>query len=334
MSRYRPSHGKAGFTLIELLVVIAIIGILVALLLPAVQAAREAARRAQCLNNLKQIGIALHNYHNVYEKFPAGYSTEGDGDEPKHGSALVAILPFIEQADIYDLIDLRWRHSAEQSRYPGGRFLYETVLPVYLCPSDANEDFSPAWFRRHTPGIRDRGLVNYCPSWGAQRAFSTPDCGFRGNEFGTGPATQARTMDLDLISGVFGAFATFCPIKKITDGTSKTIAFGEILPYCSSYHLLGWWRDNGMRAGTQVPINYDTCPGNPCWVESTGSPRPHCKCNSHRSWQVANGFKSEHPGGAHFLFCDGSVHFLSENIDYRNYQRLGDRRDGEMIQPL
>ena len=99
----RPLH---GFTLVELLVVIAIIGILVAMLLPAVQAAREAARRIQCANNMKQIGIALHNYHDNYGGFPPGYSTPGDtAADAKHGSALVALLPFMEYAELYDLID-------------------------------------------------------------------------------------------------------------------------------------------------------------------------------------------------------------------------------------
>ena len=322
-----------GFTLVELLVVIAIIAILIALLLPAVQAAREAARRSTCVNHLKQIGVALHNYEGSYKRFPAGYSTTSQ-DESHHGSALVAILPFIEQVVLYELIDFTLYHSAEQSRYPDGRFLYETVLPVYLCPSDSNGHVSPVWFRNHTPGAVDRGLVNYCPSWGAQADLPTPDCGFGGNEFGTGPVPWAQTLDNNQISGVFGSWATFCPMQSITDGTSNTIAFGEIVPYCSTMHMLGWWRYNGMRAGTQVPINYDTCPSNPCWIASIADPPSDCRCNHHRSWQVADGFKSQHPGGANFLYCDGSVHFISENIDYRNYQRLGDRRDGEVDQPL
>jgi prepilin-type N-terminal cleavage/methylation domain-containing protein len=333
MSRRQP----AGFTLVELLVVIAIIGILVTLLLPAVNAAREASRRTQCANHLKQIGIALHNYHSANGNFPPGYSTSGDSAvDSKHGSVFGHLLPFMEQQALFDMIDFTQLYSSETSRYPnGGKFLYETVLPELLCPSDDHGGISPAWFLSGTPAPVDRGLANYCPSWGSQFVTSTPNCGSPGDYFGTGAVTRARTHEKKSISGIFGAFATTFSIREITDGTSHTIAMGEIRPLCSYTQMIGWWRDNGMRAGTQAPINYDTCPENTCWRGSNADPASYgCRCHHHRSWQVAEGFKSQHPGGALFVFCDGAVSFLSENIDYANYQRLGDRRDGQVLQPL
>ncbi|MCH2129243.1 MAG: DUF1559 domain-containing protein [Pirellulaceae bacterium] len=324
-----PRKSRA-FTLVELLVVIAIIAILIALLLPAVQAAREAARRVHCGNNLKQIGLALHNYHSAHRSFPAGYSTDGKPISPsKHGSMLVAILPFIEQLALYQLIDFTQHQSAETSQYPDGRFLYETVLSEYLCPSDdlhsANAQ-SPDWHYL-PPG----GMANYSGSWGAQAEFNSPDCSYPGNTFGTGPAIQARTQNNKEMSGVFGAWAATVRFRDIFDGTSNTIAVGEIRPLCSSFQMIGWWRDGGMMAGTQAPLNYDTCPDHSCWTSSLGAPSPGCECNHHLSSQVANGFKSSHPGGAHFAMADGSVHFMDEGIDYMNYQRLGDRRDSQPV---
>ena len=323
-----------GFTLVELLVVIAIIGILIALLLPAVQAAREAARRMTCSNHLKQIGVALHSYHSTHGSFPPGYSTTGylpDGNTTKHGSVLIMLLPYMEQQALYDMIDFTNNQSAEWSRGPDG-YLYETVLPQLLCPSDGDhKGKSPSWYV-NTVGVGSRALSCYSPSMGSQTTWATPNCGFSGNYFGNGPVEYAWTMDIGKVSGVFGTQFTLCSVRDITDGTANTIAFGEIRPWCSFVQMIGYWRDNGMRASTAAPINWDTCPGQGCWVPSNADPPSAvCRCHHHRSWQAADGFKSQHPGGAHFLMADGSVHFLDENIDYVNYQRLGDRHDGETV---
>ena len=326
---------RTGFTLVELLVVIAIIGILIALLLPAVQAAREAARRMTCSNHLKQIGVALHSYHSTHNSFPPGYSTTANFgvNTIKHGSALIMLLPYMEQQALYDMIDFNMNQSAEVCLGPDG-FLYETVLPQLLCPSDGDhKGKSPDWFTggHSTKTTKDRGLSNYSPSMGAQKMYRTPNCGFSGNYFGNGPIEYAFTMNKGEVSGIFGSQFTLCSVRDITDGTANTIAFGEIRPWCSFMHMIGYWRDNGMRTSTAAPINWDTCPGQGCWVASNADPPAGCGCHHHRSWQAADGFKSQHPGGAHFLMADGSTHFLDEDIDYANYQRLGDRRDGESV---
>ena len=323
---------RAGFTLIELLVVIAIIAILIALLLPAVQAAREAARRMQCSNNLKQIGVSLHAYHSALGSFPPGYVATSTPGEIKHGSALVMLLPYLEQQALYEMIDFSQAWSAEVSMGPDG-YLYETVLPQLLCPSDSDHNGkSPSWYKNPpSQSIKDRALTCYVPSIGAQAMERMPNCGYPGNVFGTGPTVRARTMNLGDISGVFGGMYVLCRVRDITDGTANTIAFGEIRPMCSFMHLIGFWREFGAFATTTTPINWDTCPDQGCWVASNADPPSGCGCHHHRSWQVASGFKSSHPGGAHFLMADGSVHFIDENIDYMNYQRLGDRRDGETI---
>jgi prepilin-type N-terminal cleavage/methylation domain-containing protein/prepilin-type processing-associated H-X9-DG protein len=351
--RRQTSH---AFTLVELLVVIAIIGILIALLLPAVQAAREAARRIDCSNKLKQIGIALHNYHSSHSTFPPGYSTNGLGPpwhlRTKHGSALVLLLPHLGHSDIYDHIDFSVNWSAEWSTYQdvavdcknGGPYewLFTTSLSDLICPSDDHEGFAPQWFVSGHCRQLKRALSNYLPSMGAQRVPSSPMCHpiYRGNFFrqpspGTGTALWGQTHKISEVSGVFGYYAgAGCSIKHITDGTSNTIAFGEVRPLCSTMHLIGWWREIGVVAGTTAPLNWDTCPENSCWTANNVDPSGNCRCHHHRSWQVSPGFKSQHPGGAQFTFADGSVHFISENIDYRNYQRYGDRRDSEFADPI
>ncbi len=132
---------------------------------------------------------------------------------------------------------------------------------------------------------------------------------------------------------------SFPPVYSTTGNfgantTKHGSALIMLLPYLEQqalYDMIDYWRDNGMRATTAAPINWDTCPGQGCWVGSNASPPAGCGCHHHLSWQAATGFKSQHPGGAHFLMADGSVHFLDENIDYVNYRRLGDRRDGESV---
>jgi prepilin-type N-terminal cleavage/methylation domain-containing protein/prepilin-type processing-associated H-X9-DG protein len=347
MSISRPKLGTPGFTLVELLVVIAIIAILVTLLLPAVNAAREAARRTQCLNHLKQIGLALHNYYSTHSKFPPGYATSEDnwvsGRKIHRGSTLVLILPFMEREDLYGELDFNDVQSAETTRLGDGTYLYEIVMSDYLCPSDAdlgdNGGKSPVWFTggHSTKTTEDRALASYSPSFGSQNQISSPNCGYHypTGMFNNGPALMAMTDKRNEVSGMFAHGDVYMRISHISDGLSHTIALGEIRPYCSYYQMIGWWRESGMRAGTTVPINWDTCPENPCWRASNNDPAGfNCRCHHHRSWQVAAGFKSPHPGGANFVLGDGAVTFLSENIDFRTYNRLGDRHDGEIIQGI
>ena len=259
---------KRGFTLVELLVVIAIIGILVALLLPAVQAAREAARRMQCSNHLKQFGLALHNYHDVNKTFPYGTMPHGEPGwvtEYSKGSNILKLLPFMEQTPLYDQIDWvkmyapatgtgsirrcrtwvtvtetweRWRRSQQD-------------LTIYRCPSD---DYS------NLPAISHS---NYAMSMGNQLM---PDGGFcpglNGNNFNTGPAGHgdSGTGKGENISGVASRFNWSARFTDIKDGTSNVIAMGEIRPLCgdhSQYHPWSHW--NAIWVATVGPINWPTC---------------------------------------------------------------------------
>lgn len=312
-------HRSRGFTLIELLVVIAIIAVLIALLLPAVQQAREAARRTQCKNNLKQLGLALHNYHDTASIFPTPTGNiygvwSGTGN---HGSWLARLLPHIDQAPLFNSLHPT---DVDLSTTPDGKLVYQVVIPAFLCPSDPNGGTST---NSITYGTQVRAVSNYSASMGSQN--NSPCVSSFANIFGTGPDSRNDdpTLSLNRLSGVFGHSVCSARIRDITDGTSNTIALGEVRPKCEVHVRNGWLATNSLYTGTGININFNTCEGEP----GTGT-----GCNTHTgSWGASQGFKSIHIGGCHFVLCDGSVRFISENIDMRNYQRLGDRRDGETV---
>tara|TARA_R110002111_G_scaffold1162_4_gene8231 strand:+ start:12926 stop:13876 length:951 start_codon:yes stop_codon:yes gene_type:complete len=311
-------HRKRGFTLIELLVVIAIIAILIALLLPAVQQAREAARRSSCKNNMKQLGLALHNYHDVFQKLPSGNGNAwgvwtGNGD---HGGWLSRLLPYVDQSPLYNSLD---PNDVSISTTPDGKLVYEQVIPMFLCPSDEGESF---WLDSQNYSGQKRAASNYSASMGSQ---NNSPCGTHNNWFGNGSALRSEDIKLSLndLSGVIANTNVSARIRDITDGTSNTIALGEVRPRCSNHVRNGWLASNSLYTGTGVAINFNTCENAP----GTGT-----GCNQHKGqWGASQGFKSIHSGGCHFVLCDGSVRFISENIDMVNYQRLGDRRDGEVV---
>jgi type II secretory pathway pseudopilin PulG len=311
--------------LIELLVVIAIIGVLVALLLPAVQAAREASRRSSCQNNMRQLAVALQNHHDAHGRFPANspwdLSDLNVNPSDRKGSMLVKLTPYIEEQTFFRRLDF---HGDVKAQIEDDPILREMQLSVLRCPSDS---LQPA------PG--ERGLTNYGPSIGAQKMTNLPiSCiapAYLGNRFGTGPEVHANTDDLNDTSGLFSRRKYAASIEEIIDGTSTTIAMGEVLPDCNFELVVrGWFDSQTWYVATSIPMNFNTCrdtlPGNP------GSPT--INCNSWNNWGLSAGFKSKHVGGAHFAFADGAVHFLSENIDLVNYDRLGCRRDEQVVEPF
>lgn len=334
--------------------VIAIIGILVALLLPAIQAAREAARRTQCNNNLKQLGVALHNYHDIFNNFPIGSrncdasntNTAGscgggmgnvwEAGWHRKGTPLVKLLPFVEQKGLYDALlqvadvdaQLFLQDSTPSMTALGGLPISvpgnaRPQMPPYRCPSDPYQNVN------NPP-------TNYAPCIGAQRMDSQGGvCTlYPGNPFGnggTGHGSANSPLGTNSISGVFSRYDYAAKMAEVTDGTSTTIAMGEILPKCGDHHRGGWFNSNALWTATTGPINYPTCPGE--WPGFSGfnvpagAPPGTTGCNGDANWQTSQGFKSKHPGGAQFLFCDGSVHFIGETVEYRTYQILGSRND-------
>jgi len=368
---------RTAFTLVELLVVIAIIGILIALLLPAVQAAREAARRASCTNNMKQLGIALHNYHDIYNRFPISYY----GDETnwatpvQRGGPLVRLLPYVENKAAYDLIDFRFGgvEDRQVTVQPGSPNIVipNTVIANFTCPSDSPRPaLSASW-----GGYRS--MSNYGPSLGPSNSGSQPAvAAYVGispytnqtipintsgqNWFNDAPswdgadwnATQVGAMN---DPGPFGRWQWAANLRDITDGTENVIAMGEVRPMCTPLGELRTFWDaiwGGAVYNTVAPINFPACqswvynggqsvgggatieqfaPGiqSPAWTSGSGWGNSSAGSSGENA-----GFRSRHPAGAMFLYCDGSVHFLNEFMKYDTYQRLGDRRDGRPIEKL
>jgi len=323
---------RSGFTLIELLVVIAIIAILIALLLPAVQQAREAARRTQCRNNLKQLGLAMHNYHDVYKQFPINHYDAGT-PWGNNLTVLVGLLPYIDQGPLFNGINFGATRNV--TLYPvNGKRLGEHLIPGFICPSDGTAEVATAQNMRR---------CSYAPSMGAQFLDSGVAACDLGVYTGKYPAGMGLDNDNDgedpfnrgnvradygiasQISGMFGRgrfYGWGASIRDVTDGTSNTILMGEIRMSCNSFSpTWGWAWPESLWYATTAPINFNTCPGTP------GLGSNPCSSTASNNWAPMFGFKSLHTGGAHFTFCDGSVQFLSENIDKLTYARLGDRWD-------
>ncbi|HUY34566.1 MAG TPA: DUF1559 domain-containing protein [Pirellulales bacterium] len=365
----RKLRRRAGFTLVELLVVIAIIGILIALLLPAIQAAREAARRASCTNNLKQLGIALHNYHDIYQRFPIHYrasltqNPQWANWSELRGGALVHVLPYMEAKPVYDQIDFRVNNT-QQGVGPGPAFLpiSSNIIPDFKCPSDSpRPDVGQSW-----GNIGPNNLPNYVSlsnyetnmgpmnlDGGAQLAPYvgvspyTGVSGQQGNWFGDNAWWAESWSYGEQEAQQPGVFARNCwaaSLKDVTDGTNNTIAMGEVRPMCSAHLTIGSFWDGqygGAGSSTIPPINLAFC-SSP-WYNNQGRQEPIAMGYQGNvgDWGsvppgvvASEGFKSKHPAGAQFVYCDGSVHFLNELISYDTYQRLSSRRDGRPITNL
>lgn len=316
----RPCISRA-FTLVELLVVIAIIGILVALLLPAVQAAREAARRMQCSNNLKQIGLGLHNYGDVYKRLPSALMGWGPGqpssvpgvsptdDDDGFGWAC-AILPYVEQSALYDQIKPNglpsvfeaWSKTHPTTPWPGA----ETRLAIYKCPSSILPAVIPASWE--VPGVGSRAVQR---SWWV--GYATNDYKGRGGSCYGDDGVLHKWREAP-------GNRTF---QDITDGLSNTLMVGESsYVNCNSTVFRDWpvWI-GGLKEDEQVRMNGRTSAPINCGMRPT----------NWSSWRSDDCAFSMHPGGVPFVMCDGSVHFLSENIAISAYCYMHSMRDGNPI---
>jgi len=332
---------RAAFTLIELLVVIAIIAVLIALLLPAVQQAREAARRSTCKNGLKQIGLAMHNYHDALNQFPLNYEATREPSRNKTSiSWISAALPYLDQAPLYNTLDLTV-NITQGTNYnglnnPAAQAARTKIIPVLLCPSNPQQalgnfagnyadngpwhgngrDFQAA----RTDYVGNMGWVftgwkdcgNDVPQGGSvPTPWVTPDQMHNGGADG-----------LPRVAGIFWWMGT-ARIAEVVDGTSNTIAVFECHHWNTSKKFpaeqnkaAAWITPIGAIDAAFKPINFapDDIPG--------GNGGEDTRCSS---------FSSTHVGGAHALMCDGAVRFISENIDRNVYKGLSTRAGGEVI---
>jgi prepilin-type N-terminal cleavage/methylation domain-containing protein/prepilin-type processing-associated H-X9-DG protein len=309
-----------GFTLIELLVVIAIIAILIALLLPAVQQAREAARRSQCKNNLKQIGLALHNYHEQFRTFPPGNIDDGTGDREAWAWGAF-LLPLLDQASLYNQLDVTGRRLTDMLTGPD-RSLSQTPLDVFRCPSDITKETDESIpTNRHFDGC---ATGSGCGSADDTSSFFVSTSNYIG-VYGTDPSNNDPLNDGVLFNNSRILF------KHIKDGSSNTFAVGERDYECGAGAWIGArnppgadaWGRHHNQGRVNVRMN-DTTTHNGSWCK--GHPSGDGICH-----MCDEGFGSPHEGGAHFVMCDGAVRFISENINFTLYQNLGKRNDGNVI---
>ena len=311
----RKASRKRGFTLIELLVVIAIIAILIALLLPAVQQAREAARRTQCKNNLKQIGLALHNYHDIYGTFPSGHVRWGasdpfrlwTGSNNREGwSWHVMILPQMDQAPLYNVLDPgRYRLDEVCAKLnpavPDPVSVLQTRISAFICPSDTNDGI--AHRQRHFNGGIGSEIGKLGPNNnGNWRPGLANYLGMRG----TRNNAQRNAANQDC-HGVFFHLGSV-QFRDFFDGTSNTFMVGERDAFfCRAGSWIGVRNPHGN--GTRG-IHYVHGHGRIVINQSD----PPLRWNA--GFGCAEGFSSMHEGGVHFCMGDGSVRFVSENIEF------------------
>jgi prepilin-type N-terminal cleavage/methylation domain-containing protein/prepilin-type processing-associated H-X9-DG protein len=325
MSRQNPRM-RSAFTLIELLVVIAIIAILIGLLLPAVQKVREAAQRAQCENNLKQVALACHNYESSYQRFPCGLNlpisnqsgaifptnvlvTSGKvGQPPDPGmfySWCEAILPYIEQDNLQKQLNLTQR---EYINCNGAGSTGAQIVKIFICPTD----YLPQKVTTYTTG----GVTYY----------------FGMNSYLANGGTRSYYTDKNYsVDGMF-FFNSYITTQMVTDGLSNTFLFGERWhkdPAYIAMPTLGGWAWANFNAAedyfgsTAVPLNYTLPPGT-----ATGAP-------AFVEDDRICAFGSGHPGGANFAYADGSVHFVTNgsNSSLADYQALSTRQGNEAVSP-
>jgi prepilin-type N-terminal cleavage/methylation domain-containing protein/prepilin-type processing-associated H-X9-DG protein len=329
------SRIRRGFTLIELLVVIAIIGVLIALLLPAVQAAREAARRSQCTNNLKQIALALHNYHDQQGAFPIGWSYFAWFDPGwtlpgKRYTLFASILPQLEQQNSFNSINFLlpvYGGTYLGVSTPG---LYQTTVTLtkissLVCPSDG----------RQTPlAVPAQTSVGYTQSSYAGNGGVTNIINWCSSSNGVSCTGWIPT------TGMFGVDSSV-NMADVKDGTSNTVMVGE----CSQFKndpdsVMNFWTV-GANFGSSVGNGVTRPQGFVLMIAKPNAsmliPQPSSSGSStdrlSTQWQVMGqwGFRSLHPGGANMAFADGSVRFLKETVNISTYQALSTKNLGETI---
>jgi len=324
MPRFRR---RPAFTLVELLVVIAIIGVLVALLLPAVQAAREAARRMQCQNNLKQIGLAVHSHLDAKKVFPAGAGYLQKKPVP---TWIVSLFPYFEQQGI----TIRYDFKKYANEEPNVTLARTVSIPMLVCPSDPVSRNPILENRRQAAGQHNPPIAHGLWYTGSMGPTSPDYCDFDTNVqtlpytclgcvFGTlNPDTGqvnasscprfhvGGAANNDSCAGIFCRRHLPTPLKTVTDGLSKTIMVGETLPGHWVWNCV--FCENFPVSSTHIPLNT---------LEQRDTPVDY--------WRIS-GFKSEHPTGVNFLMADGSVHFFSETMDYVTYNMLGSRANDDI----
>jgi prepilin-type N-terminal cleavage/methylation domain-containing protein/prepilin-type processing-associated H-X9-DG protein len=297
---------RLAFTLIELLVVIAIIAVLIGLLVPAVQKVREAAARTQCTNNLKQIVLATHAYHDAKKYFPGNSQDEGGWDwnyqkNRKSWSWLARLLPYIEQGPLFQ------QAGVETNTFLQSQALLTTGLELFFCPSDNASSLSPSTNRANLQGVpmstsNYKGVTGDCWCWGTYR-----------NKCNAPGAGDGLTSG----NGIFARDATKkTRMANISDGTSNTFLAGEDIPETDAH--CAWFYANGSLGTCAIPPNVMKRPNGTLY-------------DPYYDWPELYAFRSRHMGGINFGFADGSVRFVRDSLPLGTYRALATINGGEII---
>jgi prepilin-type N-terminal cleavage/methylation domain-containing protein/prepilin-type processing-associated H-X9-DG protein len=334
---------RRGFTLIELLVVIAIIGVLIALLLPAVQSAREAARRSQCVNNLKQLGLAIQNYHDVNSAFPPSGDGGGGNPMPHLFSLKSKLLPFVEQQPLYNSINFDLSSAVLNGSYPQNSTAEHVNVNSFLCPSDPN------------PGHPSYAGTNYPENLGTNIANN--DYVMNGPTYFLGPASTKSCSGSTVTDGFTGTSS----MASITDGTNSTAIFSEMV------------KGDGALTRDGLHMIYKNTVGNQC--QFYGQPNAEFQmfqaCQASTTFNYAYKGKewpraysgggggythtmppnkkscvysavgsqlfnlmtasSYHPGGVNVGFLDGSIHFVKSTVAYNIWLAIATKNGNEVV---
>jgi prepilin-type N-terminal cleavage/methylation domain-containing protein len=302
-----------GFTLVELLAVIAIVGVLIALLLPAVQQAREAARQTQCKNNMKQIGLALHIHHEMQNCFPVNFAVRGLGGGQQivdtGRSWLTNCLPYIDQSALYNSMN----HGGPLAGNAANIAAANTVIASFLCPSDDENG---------NGRLGDRSDFNVSPpgSWGVTNYKACAGSNWGWGSAAWNPVSSPSGRNARSTNGLNSGNGILCAnqqnttgptrMAQIRDGTSNTFAVGENLPAWTQY--CWWYNPNGATATCAIPLN-----------ALLRRPR------NVGDWSNNYSFASKHAEGGNFIMADGSARFVSENIDIYVYRAVATISSGE-----
>lgn len=321
------SRPRGAFTIIELLVVIAIIGVLIGLLLPAVQKVRESASRIHCTNNLKQFSLACANYETTHDLYPPGglcLPDDGFGAwDSNKGTWLVYALPYIEQNNLYAQIPNLTVPNFDSIGAAERAGVLPRIFSGLRCPSDGFDFAGP--YSNYAGSMGPQCLDNKCgvnpfasycnmPAWGY---MISPD--------------DSSTSNTGGARGAFSRGGARIGLPELSDGLSNTLFIGEGLPeQINHMRDTNWYTRYGTQClSTIIPINYPISGSDQSWCGAASAGPAHSMTNNNVSW----GFKSHHPGGVNFAFADGSVRFVSQSIDHKLYQLLGCRNDGQPASP-
>lgn len=335
----RALRGSSGFTLVELLVVIAIIGILVALLLPAIQAAREAARRSQCQNNIRQIALSCLNHESAMKRLPAGFTTVSDTNYDLWHTWASYILPYMEEASLFDQIDFTkasyWPWEEAGRTCPQNASWTYTQLNIHLCPSDQPRGIHTGVAECFTHGsyLANVGYWN----WWQGLNKTLYQARVRADQTASGGANKFGPFEK-----VYGKENAGIPLRKISDGTSSTVMLGEARQFPGEdsrglLYLASCFYSHQYAPNSAAIDDLEYCADGPSGRDDlAGQLFPEAPCSERYGGALPRGplsqtARSQHAGGVQVAFCDGHVEFVNDDVNLDAWQAMSTRANGDLV---